>query len=100
MPKLRIGSLPSGNSNHISGLRPTSRARVAKTIMERDFPRFERIRRIYSCDRSTLVSLKRGFGEYYQCGYSAALENRGSRLRATARGASALRPDGLRAPPD
>ncbi|PYX27728.1 MAG: hypothetical protein DMG77_18170 [Acidobacteria bacterium] len=100
MPKLRIGSLPSGNSNHISALRPTSRARVAKTIMERDFPRFERIRRIYSCDRSTLVSLKRGFGEYYQCGYWAALENRGSRLLAAARGSSPLLSAGLRDPRD
>lgn len=58
--------------------------------MERTFLRFERIRRIWSRDRSTLVLLKWGFGEYYQCGYWAALENRGSGLFAAARGSNPL----------
>ena len=58
--------------------------------MERTFSRFERIRKTCCRDRSTLVLLKWGFGEYYQCGYWAALENRGSRLFAAARGSNPL----------
>ena len=63
---------------------------TADSIMERSLSCFERIQKIQPCDRSTLVSLKWGFGEYYQCGYWAALENRGSRLSAAARGSSPL----------
>jgi len=104
MPKLRIssGSLQVALWQLEPHLRaaPTSRARVAKTIMERKFSRFKRIRKICSCNRSTLVSLKRGFGEYYQCGYWAALENRGSRLLAAARGSNPLLSAGLRDPRD
>ena len=51
---------------------------------------FARFRRIYRQDRSTLALLKWGFGEYYQCGYWAALENRGSWLLAAARGSNPL----------
>jgi hypothetical protein len=68
--------------------------------MERFFSCFERIRRIWSRDRSNLVLLKWGFGEYYQCGYWAALENRGSRLFAAARGSNPLLSAGLRDPRD
>jgi hypothetical protein len=58
--------------------------------MERDFSCFERIRKICNSDCNTLALLKWGFGEYYQCGYWAALENRGSRLFAAARGSNPL----------
>ena len=51
-----------------------------------------------SHDRNTLVLLQRGFGEYYQCGYWAALENRGSRLLAAARGSNPLLSASLRDP--
>src|SRR5580700_2066471 len=66
------------------------RRRETLTIMERNFSRFERIRKICCGGGSTLVLLKWGFGEYYQCGYWAALENRGSRLFAAARGSNPL----------
>ena len=68
--------------------------------MERDFSFFEAIRKICSRDRSTLALLKWGFGEYYQCGYWAALENRGSRLLAAARGSNPLLSAALRDPRD
>lgn len=68
--------------------------------MEFFFSRFERIRKVWSRHRSTLVVLKRGFGEYYQCGYWAALENRGSRLLAAARGSNRLLSAALRDPRD
>lgn len=58
--------------------------------MGRKFSSLDRIRKNYCHDRSTLGSLKWGFGEYYQCGYWAALENRGSRLLAAARGSNPL----------
>ena len=64
--------------------------RIVETIMERFFSLFERILKIQPSGRSTLVLLKWGFGEYYQCGYWAALENRGSRLFAAARGSNPL----------
>src|SRR5580700_1760922 len=66
------------------------RRRETLTIMERNFSRFERIRKICCGGGSTLVLLKWGCGEYYQCGYWAALENRGSRLFAAARGSNPL----------
>ena len=108
MPKLRLGSrgsqLALWQANHISGLiraaRSYDRTRAAKTIMERLFSPFERIRKIWSSDRSTLVLLKWGLGEYYQCGYWAALENRGSRLFAAARGSNPLLSAALRDPRD
>ena len=68
--------------------------------MERNFSRFERIRKVWSRDRSTLDLLKWGFGECYQCGYWAALENRGSRLLAAARGSNPLLSAALRDPRD
>jgi len=68
--------------------------------MEPFFSRFERIRKDWSRDRSTLVLLKWGFGEYYLCGYWAALENRGSRLFAAARGSNPLLSAALRDPRD
>jgi hypothetical protein len=68
--------------------------------MEQISSNFERIRRIRSRDRSTLMLLKWGFGEYYQCGYWAALENRGSRLFAAARGSNPLLSAVLRDPRD
>jgi len=74
--------------------------RTLLPILERNFSRFARIREICSRDRSTLVSLKWGFGEYYQCGYWAALENRGSRLLAAARGSNPLLSAALRDPRD
>ncbi len=74
--------------------------RKAKTILGRNFSRVERIRKVRSRDRSTLVLLKWGFGEYYQCGYWAALENRGSRLLAAARGPNPLLSAALRDPRD
>jgi hypothetical protein len=89
MPKLRIGSRGSQLAlwqNYISALC----FGWCKTIMEPMFLRFERIRKICLPDSSTLVLLKWGFGEYYQCGYWAALENRGSRLLAAARGSNPL----------
>src|SRR5205807_2015783 len=106
-PKLRIGSRGSQlvlwQSNHISALlsaRGHERARRARTIMGRNSSRFERIRRVSCRDGSTLVLLKWGFGEYYQCGYWAALENRGSRLLAAARGSNPLLSACLRDPRD
>lgn len=66
--------------------------------MEPNFSRFDRFRKISSHDRSTLASLKWGFGEYYQCGYWAALENRGSRLSAAARGSNPLLSAAVRDP--
>src|SRR5277367_5550601 len=68
--------------------------------MERDFSFFERIRKICCGYGSTLVLLKWGFGEYYQCGYWAALENRGSWLLAAARGSNPLLSAALRDPRD
>jgi hypothetical protein len=96
MAILRIGSrgsqLALWQANHGSGLLSARYgwARGAKTISERNYSRFERIRTICRQVGSTLVILKWGFGEYYQCGYWAALENRGSRLFAAARGANPL----------
>src|SRR6267154_3344839 len=72
----------------------------AKTIMERNLSRFERIRKICCSHGSTLALLERGIGEYYQCGYWAALENRGSRLLAAARGSNPLLSAWLRDPRD
>jgi hypothetical protein len=68
--------------------------------MERLFSRFERIRELYYLRGSTLALINRGFGEYYQCGYWAALENRGSRLFAAARGSNPLLSAVLRDPWD
>ena len=68
--------------------------------MERDFSCFERIRKICKSDCNTLALLKWGFGEYYQCGYWAALENRGSRLFAAARGSNPLLSAAVRDPRD
>ena len=68
--------------------------------MERDFSCFERIRKICNSDCNTLALLKWGFGEYYQCGYWAALENRGSRLFAAARGSNPLLSAAVRDPRD
>ena len=107
MPKLRIGSrgsqLALWQANHISAL-PCARGhectRRPMPIMEQNFSHFERIRGICFRDRSTLVRLKWGFGEYYQCGYWAALENRGSRLLAAARGSNRLLSAALRDPRD
>jgi hypothetical protein len=103
MAKLRVGSrgsqLALWQTNHIAA-RSLSRgyegARSAKTRMERNFSGFARIHKIWSRYRSTLVLLKWGFGEYYQCGYWAALENRGSRLFAAARGSNPLLSAALR----
>jgi hypothetical protein len=106
MPKLRIGSRGSQlvlwQANHISALLTAQNRelRASETIMGRFFSRFERIRKTWSRDGSTLVLLKWGFGEYYQCGYWAALENRGSRLSAAARGSNPLLSAGLRDPRD
>jgi len=105
MPRLRIGSrgsqLTLWQANHISTL---LRARAwigkAKTILEQNVSLFERIRTTCCRDGSTLVLLKWGFGEYYQCGYWAALENRGSRLLAAARGPNPLLSAALRDPRD
>ena|SRR5579872_5341361 len=106
-PKLRIGSrgsqLALWRANHISALlRACAYEWTRKTlpILEQHFSRFERIRRIWSRDGSTLNLLKWGFGEYYQCGYWAALENRGSRLFAAARGSNPLLSAALRDPRD
>jgi hypothetical protein len=66
--------------------------------MEQNFSSFSRFRKICLPDRSTLSSLEWGFGEYYQCGYWAALENRGSRLLAAARGSNPLLSAALRDP--
>lgn len=76
------------------------RMQTAKTIMERIFLRLNPIQKICSCDRSTLALLKQGFGEYYQCGYWAALENRGSWLLAATRGSNPLLSAALRDPRD
>jgi hypothetical protein len=104
MPSLRIGSRGSqlalwqAKLMALLSARGHKHARTAKTIMERLFSLFERIRRMRSCHRSTLVLLEWGFGEYYQCGYWAALENRGSRLLAAARGPNPLLSAALRDP--
>ena len=90
-------------ANHISALfraRGYEQRRRAKTIMERNVSHFERIREICRHDGNTLVLLEWGFGEYYQCGYWAALENRGSRLFAAARGSNPLLSAWLRDPRD
>jgi len=71
-----------------------------KTKMERNSRRLDRIRTIRSHARSALALLKWGFGEYYQCGYWAALENRGSRLFAAARGSNPLLSAAVRDPRD
>jgi hypothetical protein len=73
---------------------------MAETIMERNFSHLERIRRICCGCGSRLVLLKWGFGEYYQCGYWAALENRGSLLLAAARGSNPSLSAALRDPRD
>ncbi len=105
--KLRIGSrgsqLALWPANHISALLYANRrdsTQNAKTKMERNFSCFERIRNVSSQDRSTLALLRWGFGECYQCGYWAALENRGSRLFAAARGSNPLLSAALRDPRD
>jgi hypothetical protein len=90
-------------ANHISSLLRTRRQDWTRTtwpILERNCSRFERIRKICCCCGSTLVLLKWGFGEYYQCGYWAALENRGSRLFAAARGSNPLLSAEVRDPRD
>jgi hypothetical protein len=96
MLRLRIGSrgsqLALWQANHISALfraRGHS-SRKPKTKMELNSSYFGQIRKICLPTRSTLALLKWGFGEYYQCGYWAALENRGSRLLAAARGSNPL----------
>jgi hypothetical protein len=66
--------------------------------MERNFSCFDRIGKISWSNGSTLALLRRGFGEYYQCGYWAALENRGSRLFAAARGSNPLLSAAVRDP--
>ena len=68
--------------------------------MERNFSCFDRIGKISWSNGSTLALLRRGFGEYYQCGYWAALENRGSWLFAAARGSNPLLSVALRDPRD
>jgi len=104
--KLRIvargSQLALRQANHISALLRAHHdsTRKAKTKMGRKFSGFERIRRICAHDRSTLALLKWGFGEYYRCGYWAALENRGSRLFAAARGSNPLLSSALRDPRD
>ncbi len=107
MPRLRIGSrgsqLALWQANHISALLRAlghEQARRVRTVMGRNSSRFERIRKVCCRNRSTLVLLKWGFGEYYQCGYWAALENRGSRLLAAARGSNPLLSACLRDPRD
>ena len=65
-------------------------AQIAKTEMESNYSCFEKIRKICAHALSTLALLKCTFGEYYHCGYWAALENRGSRLCAAARGPNPL----------
>src|SRR5271166_3010247 len=101
MAHLRIGS--RGSANRISALLGAdlyhwpAKAR-AKT--ERNSSNSEHIPNLCSHDGSTLVLLKWGFGEYYQCGYWAALENRGSRLLAAARGPNPLLSAALRDPRD
>jgi hypothetical protein len=105
MARIRIGSrgsqLALWQADYISALLGENReSRTAGTIMEQTFSCFERIRSIRSLDRSTLALLKWGFGEYYQCGYWAALENRGSRLFAAARGSNPLLSAVLRDPRD
>ena len=81
-------------------VRSQQRTRTDRTKMEQNPPRFERIRKSCGPHRSRLALLKRGFGEYYQCGYWAALENRGSRLLAAARGSNPLLSAALRDPRD
>jgi|SRR5712671_3801958 len=105
MPHLRLGSRGSLSGSPTPSLRccVPEGSRVgarAKTIMERNLSRFERIRRICCRHGSTLVLLEQGFGEYYQCGYWAALENRGSRLLAAATGSNPLLSAWLRDPRD
>jgi len=99
----RGSQLALRQANHIFVLlraRGQEWTRRTLPIMERNFSPFERIRKSFSRDRSTLVLLKWGFGEYYQCGYWAALENRGSRLLAAARGSNPLLSACLRDPRD
>src|SRR5438105_4594271 len=62
--------------------------------------RCEPIRKVCCRNRSTLVLLKWDFGEYYQSGYWAALENRRSRLLSAARGSNPLLSACLRDPRD
>jgi len=107
MPHLRIGSRGSQlallQPNHIPAhMRACGHewTRMTLTILGRNFSRFERIRKICCRHGSTLVLLERGFGEYYQCGYWAALENRGSRRLAAARGSNPLLSACLRDPRD
>src|ERR1700731_1144979 len=98
MPHLRIGSrgsqLALWQANRIftplAACVGTIEPRGAKTIMGLFFSSLPRIRKFSCRDSSTAVLLKWGFGEYYQCGYWAALENRGSRLLAAARGSNPL----------
>lgn len=92
----REGRPMSIQATRISALlrvRGQQRTRTARTRMERVFSRWRH-------GRSTLALLKWGFGEYYQCGYWAALENRGSRLFAAARGSNPLLSAALRDPRD
>lgn len=99
----REGRPMSIQATRISALlrvRGQQRTRTARTRMERVFSRAERIGGIWPHGRSTLALLKWGFGEYYQCGYWAALENRGSRLFAAARGSNPLLSAALRDPRD
>lgn len=70
----------------------------AKTKAGQNSSCFERIRKACAHTRSTLALLRWGFGEYYQCGYWAALENRGSRLFAAARGSNPLLSAAVRDP--
>src|ERR1700733_5951605 len=78
-------------AKHVAALWP-------RTKMGRNFSHREGLRKICSRCRSPLVLLRRSFGEYYQCGYWAALENRGSRLLAAARGSNPLLSAALRGP--
>jgi hypothetical protein len=89
---LRIGS----RGSQLAHLRVDS----AKSEMEQNSSCIGRNPSVSSHDRSTLVLLKWGFGEYYQCGYWAALENRGSRLFAAARGSNPLLSAAVRDPRD
>jgi len=103
--KLRIGSCGSQlalwQANHISALLILCGCdwmQKTKTKMEQICSLSDRIGKIWSSDRSTLGVLKCSFGEYYQCGYWAALENRGSRLFAAARGSNPLLSAAVRDP--
>jgi Porphobilinogen deaminase, dipyromethane cofactor binding domain len=105
MAKLRIGSrgsqLALWQAHHISALlrsHELQQARRSETKMERIVLLSARIWKTLAGKHSTLVLLKWGFGEHYQCGYWAALENRGSRLPAAARGSNPLLSAWLRDP--